>query len=59
MSRAMLLSKPSPSDLTPQTGYASSLSGDLPLRKHRYSPFDRLGSRQWQPQKGQMSNSYA
>lgn len=59
LSRNLLISKPTPSDLSSQTGgAASSLSGQLPLRKHRYSPFDRLGSKQFQPQKGQVSMSY-
>lgn len=50
---------PGPSDLQPAKGFASSLTGNLPTGKRRRSPFDRLGARQWQPQKGQKSESYA
>ena len=39
--------------------FPSTLSGNLPTRKRRFSPFDRLGDRQWKPQKGQQSKSYA
>lgn len=59
MNRDKLQQKSAPSDLQPQRGYASSLSGQLPSKKRRVSPFDRLGAKQFQPEKGQKSESYA
>ena len=50
----------SPSDIPEdRSDYASELKGGLPMRKRRYSPFDRIGSRQWEPQQGQMPKGYA
>lgn len=51
-------SKPNSSDLS-KPSYASTMTGSLPTAKRRRSPFDRIGSQQWQPGKGQVSNSYA
>lgn len=46
-------------DIDDKGDYASTLKGGLPNKKRKISPFDKIGSRQWQPQKGQVSKSYA
>lgn len=44
---------------TPVQPDAPVVKGGLPFKKAKRSPFDRLGAKQWQPQKGQMSKGYA
>lgn len=51
---------PTSADIPNDKGdFASSLRGGLPFKKRKVSPFDRIGSRMWQDQKGQLPKSYA
>lgn len=51
---------PAPSDVqNDPRDFASSMQGQLPRKKQKVSPFDRIGAKQQKSDKGKPPNGYA